>query len=401
MKGGKFLKSFITIVLAVFLIYQLFAALYNPFTTISATYYETFKGIDTEAYIVRDETIISSEVEGVKSFTLKNGEKVSKNGDIAYIYPNEEISNVYSKIKDLQEELESLENIALFNDSGADVNTISKNIESKIIELNLASQNGKYENAEVLSTELFALISSKQSFLGNGSNVEVYINQLKAQISSLQASLPKNNNAIKAPKSGYFINEVDGFENILTSQSVLELTPAEFENLKPNEVKDNMVCKIVSDYTWYLAMQISVDEALKLKENNTYSLILDNNSGKEIKATLEKLNSSDNSKKTVAIFSFNNSNSTTATLRKVPVTIILESYKGIKLPNRSIRMVDDNLGVYVVQAGVIKFKKINVLYTSDSFTVCEIEKNGDANVLRLYDEVIDKGKNLYDGKTIN
>ena len=64
-------------------------------------------------------------------------------------------------------------------------------------------------------------------------------------------------------------------------------------------------------------------------------------------------------------------------------------------------MVDDNLGVYVVQAGVIKFKKINVLYTSDSFTVCEIEKNGDANVLRLYDEVIDKGKNLYDGKTIN
>jgi hypothetical protein len=41
------------------------------------------------------------------------------------------------------------------------------------------------------------------------------------------------------------------------------------------------------------------------------------------------------------------------------------------------------------------------LYTTDTYTICELDKSGNADSLRLYDEVVEKGKNLYDGKTIN
>ena len=43
--------------------------------------------------------------------------------------------------------------------------------------------------------------------------------------------------------------------------------------------------------------------------------------------------------------------------------------------------------------------KIEVLYSTDNYCICKTEQTGLR--LRLYDEVILKGKNLYDGKVIS
>ena len=107
MKGGKFLKTFLSIVLIVFFVYQIIVAFNNPFTTISASYYETFKGIDANAVIIRDETVLYDNSTGVKSFTVENGERVAKNGVLANVFYNEEVANVYSQIKELQIKLVS------------------------------------------------------------------------------------------------------------------------------------------------------------------------------------------------------------------------------------------------------------------------------------------------------
>ncbi len=401
MKGGKFLRTFLIIVLVFFFVYQIIVALNNPFTTVSASYYETFKGIDANATLIRDETVIESDATGVKSFTIENGERVAKNGVLANVFMSESVSNIYSQINDLNDQIESLENLALYHDSTTDINIVTDNINSKIIELSENCKNGKFSNADNLSAELFALLSSKQSVLGIGSDAQGYIASLKAKVDSLSANAPSPEQVIYSPISGYFINEVDGYENSYKVENILDLTPTEFKNSKQASSSNSTICKIVSDHTWYFATEISPDDALKLKENSSYKVLTNQNSEKEISTKLVALNSDEKSDTVLAIFSFKDTDKELALVRNIPITIVLEQYNGIKLPNRSIRMVDNKLGVYVVYAGIIKFKPVNVLYSTDTFTVCEIDKTGESNSLRLYDEVIDKGKNLYDGKTIN
>lgn len=402
MKGGRLFKICIIAFLSVFFIYQIFAALNNPLTTVSATYYETYKGIDAEALLIRDETVITSDLAGVKRYTLSNGERVSKGGVIADVYANESISNTYSQLDELNTQLKSLESLALYNDGGSDVKAISEKIDTKISEYNEACRNGRFEEADQLQAELFALMSSKQSLVNGGnSGVDNVISSIKTQIASLQASVPDSNQTIKAGVAGYFVNEADGYETVLKTDAIDALTPEKFESIKPVEVASNVVGKIVSDYTWYLAVLISADDALKLKEGDSYSILTSQNTNAELSVSLTALNSSDNSNKTVAIFSCNSTDGIFSTIRNMPITIVLESYKGIRLNNSCVRMVDGELGVYVVQSGIVKFKKINALYTTDTYTICELDKNGNADSLRLYDEVVEKGKNLYDGKTIN
>ena len=40
-----------------------------------------------------------------------------------------------------------------------------------------------------------------------------------------------------------------------------------------------------------------------------------------------------------------------------------------------------------------------MLFSNDSYMICE-KQTDDENVLRLYDEVVTRGKNLYDGKIV-
>ncbi len=407
MKGGKLVKFLVGLFLAFFVIYQIFAALYHPFTTISAQYYETNDGITADAYIVRNEAVIDGEKYGnitnnaLKSYAVENGERIAKNGVIADVYSSEDSSDVYAKIADLQNRMRSLQNISNYCDANTDVAIITEKISSKLIEYNDAFKNGKYVNSDEHQSDLFAVLSSKQNIIGGTGSIDEMLASVKTEMETLKASASKPLASITAPLSGYFVSDVDGYENVLTIENVTKLKPEDIENIKPQTPKSTALCKIVSDYTWYFAVLVDGDDALKLKEGNNYTVLTDEDSSNKLTCNLEALNSSEKSDKTVAIFSCNITDGAFATLRTVSITVVLDSCKGIKLPNRSIRIVYDNIGVYVVSAGIIKFKKVEIVKTFDNYTVCKLDETGSANSLRLYDEVVDKGKNLYDGKTVN
>ena len=400
MKGKGFLKTLLLIFLLVFFAYQIFSALYQPFTTAAASYYETYNGIKSNALIVRNEKLVTSDISGIKQFVVKNGEKVSKSGTIANVYENESVSGVYAQIESLETQLEALQSLSSSANGTADLTVINTKIENKTAEIKAAAAKGKYDEAEELNTELFSLLSSKNNIVDGKSDVDSLITQIKAKINSLKSGVPSANNKITADISGFFVNEADGYESVLTTENIENITPTEFKNLKPKEVDKNVIGKLVSDYTWYFAAEFDANDALKLKEGNNYNVITGENLGKEITINLVSLNS-DNTDKTVAVFSCDEADGDFSCLRRIPITVVLEKYEGLKVSNRSVRMVDNNLGVYVVSAGIIKFKKITSVYSNDEFTVCKIDKTGNSECLRLYDEVVDKGKNLYDGKLVN
>ena len=93
-------------------------------------------------------------------------------------------------------------------------------------------------------------------------------------------------------------------------------------------------------------------------------------------------------------------NSELASIRKGSMTIVDKTYSGLKIPAKAIRFEDEKAGVFVVSGMTLKFVTVDILYRTDEYIICEQQVSNES-VLRLYDEVVVKGKKLYDGKIID
>ena len=102
----------------------------------------------------------------------------------------------------------------------------------------------------------------------------------------------------------------------------------------------------------------------------------------------------------MVVFACDTMNNELAQLRNIDITIVYQEYKGLKVDNRAIRVTDGQKGVYVLLASQVKFIPIEVLWTGGNYSIVKQEPS-EKRVLRIYDEIIVKGKNLYDGKIIN
>ena len=86
-----------------------------------------------------------------------------------------------------------------------------------------------------------------------------------------------------------------------------------------------------------------------------------------------------------------------ASYRTEDIEIRYQSYTGIKVPAGAIRVNDGQKGVYVLISSQVKFRQVKELYTTDDYVIVEYDaKNEDG--IRLYDEIITEGKDLYNGK---
>ena len=94
-------------------------------------------------------------------------------------------------------------------------------------------------------------------------------------------------------------------------------------------------------------------------------------------------------------------NGNIAVTRNAKMTVVTESYSGIRISNKAIRVVNGQTGVYIIQGSIVKFRPVEIIYTTETFSLCKRDENNLSEAIRLYDEVIEKGKNLYDGKYIN
>ena len=88
-------------------------------------------------------------------------------------------------------------------------------------------------------------------------------------------------------------------------------------------------------------------------------------------------------------------------LASATARIDFESFKGVRVSTKALNIVNGEKGVYVKYGNLARFRKITVLYQDDEYIlVPEGGKVGTDNEVRLFDEVIVEGTDLYDGKIL-
>ena len=119
-----------------------------------------------------------------------------------------------------------------------------------------------------------------------------------------------------------------------------------------------------------------------------------------MKMNIDSVEYSEEGDEAVVILSCDEMSEYISSARYYSANIIFNSYDGLKISKDSLRMKDEQKGVYIRMGNQIVFKKVDILYEADGYV---ISKKGlpDSSYLRIYDEIVVGGKNLYDGKHIN
>ena len=401
MKGTTVLKGFLLLIAAVFVVHQCVSAFYSPVKTESAVFYNSSDGINITGLIIRNETLVTSQSNGVMHFIVGDGTRVAKNGVIANIYDSESASITLSQIDSVKKKITDLEDLLSYNDlEAADLDLINARIEESLNNFVVNSSTGDYNGIEQYSSALLSSVNRRTAAMGNTADFSSQLNSLKSQLNELSSSLPNAKGQVKADQSGYFVSKTDGYENVLTCDNLDKINSDYINGLKAQETPDNVIGKIVSDYEWYIAAKVSINESFNFKEGDTLKLYTTVKSYPQLPVTVKQINISENSADAVIIFACSEMNSELAAMRSGPMTAVKKEYSGLKVSKNALRVVDSKRGVYVLSGMQVKFVPVNVLYSNDSYIICE-KQTADGNVLKLYDEVIVKGKNLYDGKIIS
>ena len=397
----KALKVILCIILVVFIGNQIYSSVYKPITTVSAEHYTATEGFKIQGIVIREEKTITSNHSGAMHFVLSSGERVAKNGVIANIYSNADTSVKVNRIEQLKQRIADIEEMQGYNDvEAADISLVNNKVNGSLNAMIRGVATGDFSSFEADSAELLTNISRRQMITGEQTDFSVRLNELKAELDGLNASLPQPVGNITTDVSGYFVSIVDGYESVLSCDNIDNVTPEYIDQLKPESISNTAVGKIVSGYTWYIAAKVDISESLKYKVGDKLTLKTTIKSTPELYVKLEKINTSENTDTAVMIFSCQQMNSELASIRKGALTIINSTYSGLRIPTKSLRVQEGKTGVYIRSGMMVKFVEVKVIYRTDEYIICEQEISND-QVLRLYDDVVVKGKRLYDGKVID
>lgn len=400
-KSRRFWKFCLVLLAVTFLVYQLYAAVYKPITTATAVSYSAYDGVAITGYIVRDEVLVNNSASGAVRYVVGKGEKVSKGGVIAEIYADATVASNVTQAAELQQQIDSLSAINSVSDpSSVDLDTLNNRIRTAYINLLSHTDNGYFTETAAAAEELRSLMNKKQVVTGSAGNFDALLNSLKTQLQTLQSGQSQPLGTVKAERSGFFVPSVDGLETALTPAAMDTIDEQAFDKLTASAGTATGFGKIVSDYSWYIVTKMENESYLNLTVGNTVKLKTAIPGCEELKAEVYRVQSTKEKNAAIVVLKCSVMNGEIAATRSAAMTLIHESYDGIRVSKKSVRVVDGQTGVYVMQGSTVKFKPIQILYTDSHYVICEKNDTGDTSKLRLYDEVIEKGKNLYDGKYI-
>lgn len=391
---------FLSVAVILYLFYQIYSISHDTLQTeyaLDFTYHET---IPLSGFIVRNETLLSTDQTGVIGYAQPNGSKVPSGQVVARVFDTDEQAAVQSELDEVNaliEDLNSLQKEGTQLSVNAEVldNRINQSI-NRYLDL---TQRCRMQGSDALVKELLRLLNKKQMTLGSGGDVTQYLSSLQAQKASLEANV-KSSAVVNAPQSGYFVNMVDGLENTVDYQKVKDLTSTEIQNaLEQTGTTQESLGKIVIGNEWYITAVTNQAVAQQVGLDSKVTVTIPVLSNQEYVCTVEAMNINYSTDTVALVLKCGQVNPEILGIRKIEAQLRTSTYQGLRVRSDALRVVDGITGVYVIDGIAAKFKPVDLLYSDSGLAICKYDTTK-SNHLKIYDEVIVEGSGIYDGKVI-
>ena len=372
------------------------------------------KTLGVDMFIVRDEKIITASGSNIVS-AVGDSTRVGVNDTVAYSFSDSVSAGNILRMREITEELDYYsallnQSVSISGDTTAHDNRIMKDL----VDFSAMVDSGDFASLGMSESELRDAITSKQTATGVRLELSDIITELENEYASLKSQTGRYSE-IKSGGTGYYISGVDGYENTLDYDKVdswkIEDVQAAF-SAEPSEVAANQIGRLVHGYYWYLACVVDTNQINTLREGRRRTISFPDSSVGDITATVKMIRSDVSTGKSLLVFECNTMNENLSTLRNERAVIILEEISGYRVDNRAIRADENNeMGVYVVKGSVLRFRKLEIAYTGDEYSIVttpflrnddeKMKQVSKSEYIGVFDEYIVDGQDLYDGKIIN
>jgi multidrug efflux pump subunit AcrA (membrane-fusion protein) len=356
---------------------------------------------------VRSEKVIETAGDLV-SILPTEGETVAKGETLARVYESKEALQEQEALEEKEAELSALQYVLSHSSEDSDTVELGRKIISSIQSIRVRVAKEDLTRLDEEMQELENMIY-RQDYTYSGSEaVTREMNSVNQQLKRMRASSSKAISELKASAAGTFSTIVDGYEGILTPDSISGLTPSRLENLRSQRKsidQKDYLGKIITSKRWYFAAVMSENSVKRMKRKQEVTVRFDDVAGDQ-PMTVQSISEPEDGQVAV-VFTSNRHLHKTSLLRSQNVSVIYDSFNGYRIPKKALHTEEDSYYVYRVSGARLRKVPVSILAeTQDYFVVGQYQSGEEQSALeearqiRDGDAVVIRGSHLYDGKVI-
>ena len=385
--------------LLVFFVMQWYLINRNKIETIKANEGYINDSIISTGIICRDEIIIDDVSGGYYYYNVENGDRVSSGMLVGEIYSSQKDIDLLYRVEDIKNQISKLEEAENFMSTvNVDISLIRRELSNSMSEFSRELSSGDYTNVYSDMMDMALHINKINAAMNREGDIEATKAEIEQIHADTKAAISQPTESVYSPSSGYFVNTVDGLENVAKVADFEDMSYSEGEavlNSVWEEQNSDVYGKIITSYKWNLCTYVTAQQAEKLYEGQRVKLSVDMEKNQYQNVTVEKLIPKDDM--LLVVLKSTTMGREIVSKRITDSEILFSQYKGIKIPVEAIRFVDGQQGVFVKFSKLVQFKKVKPVYQDSNYAILPLVADGE-NQVELYDDIIVKGVNLYDGK---
>lgn len=401
-------KDVIAIIVVVALIfayvfYECYTATNVDVETITAVNSTVYESIDTKALVIRDEKVINTNANGVTVAGADDGEKVKQGGIVAMTFSSEESAKEYSTLEDLHAELDYYIDLESKSAGVAtDIATVDRDIQDDVNEYIRTVNSNSLDNLSDCANDLNDKLTRRQMIIGETVDFSAVKSELENQINNINTTACQPTAYVKSEESGVFSSYTDGLETAFDYNKVTDLDVntlnSYIEQASQPSQSSNSFGKLITSYKWYFCAVVDADDVQKINNGDVLNVTL-KDSDKIIECAVESgADVQPGDSQTVLILSSSQLDSEISSMRLEDIEIRYNEHTGFKIPSSAIHIDEDgNKCVYALVANQVAERTGNIIYSTKDYVIFE-SGSSEENSIRYYDQIITKGKDLYDGK---
>ena len=419
--GMKILMAAVTLGLLAYFGLQGYLYFSDPLTTTLAYTYQVEESVSLSGYVVRQEQVLEDDGGGLLRLRREEGERVSRGGAVASVYADQSSLDRQAEISTLESRVEQLQ----YAQDAAGSSEVSMKLDAQILQNILEYRQcltaDRMAKAEMYGSQLRALVLKRDYTYSENEDLSGQIEALQAQIKELKTQAAGSVRTVTAPVSGLYSAVVDGYETVLTPESLSDMTPSQLSAVRADSTVSSGVGKLILGDSWYYAASMSAADAEELQEasdalkkaGKSLTLRFAKSVERDLPVTVSRIGPEENGR-CVVVFEGKTYLSRLTLLRQQSAQVVWDSTEGIRVPKEALRMekvavnsegervTEEATGVYCVVGMEARFKPVEVVYNGSSFLLVRSAAPEDRENLRLRpgDEVIITANGLYDGKVV-
>lgn len=400
-KTSPLMKILPIAVLAAVLFYfavQLYNYLSDPVSTTLVTEGQAEDTIALNGWLLRDEEVLPAQ-SGTLSRERQEGDRVGVGQVLATVYADDGALQTVSQIETLELQLQQLQfALTSYLDPDAALK-LDTSITGDILTLRQTLTGGDYTAADSDIAQLKAAVLKRDHPYTSQEEIETEIKAVEGQISSLKASL-SGAATVTAKAAGTYSAVCDGYETVLTTAFLEDVTPGKLARLQPAGTESSMGKLIYGD-TWYYVVSLPEEQAAQLKALGTVTLRFAKGFDQNLRMQVANVSAAENGQAAVTL-SCRKYLAQTTLLRHQAADVILRTYEGLRVPSNALRVSEEGVtGVYCLDGVTAAFRPVTVLYQGQGYALVRPADGAtDTRTLRAGDEVIASAGALHDGKVI-